>query len=84
MRTSLRKLGNSVGVIIPRPILQEIGAETGVQVELTVENGRVVISPVRQHPREGWAEAAAAIAAAGEDGLVWPEFGNIDDKSWTW
>jgi hypothetical protein len=30
------------------------------------------------------AEAARAIAAARDDGLVWPEFGNAGDDALTW
>ena len=84
MKSSLRKMGNSVGIIIPKPILQELGASAGSEIDLSMRDGAVVISLRKRHPREGWAESAAAIAAAGEDKLVWPEFGNLDDESWTW
>lgn len=85
MRTSLRKMGNSTGVIIPKPMLSEIGAASGDAVDLSVEDGKLVLSrAAKKHPREGWAEQAAAIVAAGEDGLVWPEFGNDEDKDLTW
>jgi antitoxin MazE len=40
--------------------------------------------PVRRDPRAGWAEECKALAAAGEDKLVWPEFGNDFDKDWEW
>jgi antitoxin MazE len=40
----------------------------------------MVLTAKKKRPREGWAEAAAAIVAAGEDGLVWPKFGNEDDE----
>jgi antitoxin MazE len=84
MRSALRKMGNSSGVIIPRPLLDQIGATTGDELNLTVEGRRLVIEPVTRSPREGWAEEARAIAAAGEDELVWPEFANDDDASLQW
>lgn len=84
MRTSLRKMGNSSGVIIPKPILSEIGMRVGDPVELSVEGDKITLTPSKKHPREGWEEDAAAIAAAGEDALVWPEFGNLDDEKLTW
>jgi antitoxin MazE len=83
MRTSLKKVGNSSGVIIPKPILDEVGARPGDQIDMIVESGRVVLAPVRRRVREGWAEASRAIAASGER-LAWPEFGNVDDEKLTW
>jgi antitoxin MazE len=65
-------------------MLKKIGARAGDQLDISIENGRIVIATLGWHPREGWAESAAAIAAAGEDGLVWPEFGNEDDENLTW
>jgi antitoxin MazE len=84
MLTPLRKMGNSSGAIIPKAMLSDIGARQGDSVELSVEAGRLVITPVQTHPRAGWAEASAALAAAGDDGLVWPDFGNDEDANWTW
>lgn len=84
MRTTLRKMGNSTGVIIPKPMLAEIGAEVGDNVEMAVEDGRVVIAPSRKQVREGWAEASKRLAAEGDDKLVWPEFLNEEDENWTW
>ena len=82
MLTTLRKLGNSQGVIIPKPLLVEVGL-TG-EAEMRVENGAIVLRPTKRSPREGWSEASAAIAAAGDDGPVWPEFANDGDGSLAW
>lgn len=84
MRSTLRKMGNSSGVIIPKPLLTEIGAKAGDDVELRVEEGRLIIEPSRETPRAGWAEDARRIAEAGDDSLAWPEFGNADDDKLEW
>ncbi len=84
MRTSLRKMGNSSGVIIPKPILAEIGAKTGDDLDLSLDEGRIVLTAVKRHPRAGWADAARRIAEAGDDALVWPEFGNAGDTDLKW
>jgi antitoxin MazE len=82
MRTSLRKIGNSRGIIIPAALLAS--AEIGEEVELRQEAGRLVIEAVRA-PRAGWAEAAANIAAQGEDEEAWPDFFEDEDHGeWTW
>jgi antitoxin MazE len=84
MRTAVRRMGNSQGVIIPKPLLAEIGVKTGDALDMKVERGKIVIAPTKRKPRQGWADAGKALAAAGEGGLVWPEFGNDWDKDWTW
>jgi len=84
VRAAIRKLGNSSGVIIPKSMLAEIGIAAGDPVDLSLEDGRIAITPVKRRPREGWAEAFQEIAEAGDDALVWPEFGNDDDADLTW
>ena len=84
MKSAIRKMGNSHGVIIPKPLLAEIGAKANDQVEIKVKKGKLVIAPCKKKPREGWAEDSKAIAAAGDGGLVWPEFANDGDKDLKW
>jgi len=84
MRSTVRKMGNSSGVIIPKTLLTEIGAKAGDDVELRVEEGRLIIVPSRETPRAGWEEDAKRIAEAGDDSLVWPDFGNADDDRLQW
>ncbi len=84
MKTAIRKMGNSHGVIIPKPLLAEIGAKANDRVDMKVEGGRIVIAPIRRDPRAGWADECKALREAGEDGLVWPEFGNEDDDKLVW
>ena len=84
MRIALRKMGNSSGVIIPKPLLVQIGVQAGGDVDLAVEHDRIVIQAVKGGPRQGWADASRAIAEAGDDSLVWPEFGNEGDQALSW
>lgn len=84
MQTALRKMGNSTGMIVPKSILKELGSEIGQEFKIAVENGRIVAEPVRREVRAGWAESAAQLAEAGEDGLVWPEFANEGDEDLKW
>ncbi len=83
MRTVIRKIGNSQGVLIPKPMLVEAGLNT--DVDISVEKGTIVLRPIRDHqPRAGWADAACEIAAQGADALVWPEFANAEDAALLW
>jgi len=51
MRTTLRKIGNSRGVLIPGPLLAECGITD--EIELRQEGKRIVIEPA-QRTRQGW------------------------------
>jgi antitoxin MazE len=82
MRTSLHRIGNSQGVIIPKPLLAQVGLSG--EVEMSVERDAIVLRRPARAPREGWAEDAKALVAAGEGSLVWPEFANIGDSDLTW
>ena len=84
MRTAIRKMGNSSGVIIPKPILAQVGVDAGDEMDLSLDDGRIVLAPTRRQPRSGWAEAAKKIADAGDDALVWPEFNNAGDADLKW
>jgi antitoxin MazE len=85
MKTVIRKMGNSDGVIIPKPLLAEIGVVTGDPVDIKAKKGSLLIKPVKHaNLRKGWAEASKAIHEAGDDELVWPEFGNEADKDLKW
>ena len=82
MKIAIRKMGNSQGVIIPKPILTQLGLET--EAEMSIERDSIVLRKPRKSAREGWAEASKAIAASGDDRLAWPEFGNAGDAEFAW
>lgn len=77
MQVSIRKMGNSQGVLIPKPILAQVGLEE--LADLRVNNGVIEIRPLKRNPREDWAAESQRIAEADDDALVWPEFGNEGD-----
>ena len=60
MRSKLVPIGNSKGVRIPKAILEAVGLTDAI--DLRVEDGRLVITPVRRSraPREGWERAIRA------------------------
>jgi antitoxin MazE len=82
MEVSIRKMGNSQGVLIPKPILNQLGLEGSA--DLQVRAGVIEIRPLRRNPRQGWAEDARRLAGAGDDALVWSEFANVSDDELVW
>jgi antitoxin MazE len=77
-------MGNSTSITIPKLILTQIGVQAGDYLDLSLDDGRIVLTPAKWHPRAGWAEAARRIAETGDDALVWPEFGNAGDTDLKW
>ena len=82
MKIAIRRMGNSQGVIIPKPVLAQVGLTD--EAEMVVEKGAIVLRKPADRPREGWAEASKRIAQAGDDAPAWPEFANKGDKDLRW
>ena len=82
MITPIRKIGNSQGVLIPKPVLQQLGLVDNA--EMLVEGNTLVLRKPKPAPRSGWAESARKLAESGDDALVWPEFANEGDADLKW
>ncbi len=82
MKIAIRRMGNSQGVLIPKPLLAQAGLEH--EAEMVFEKGCIVLRRPQAKAREGWAEASRKIAEARDDKLVWPEFGNENDAELRW
>lgn len=65
MRLKVRRIGKSSGVVLPGPILAELGVTSGGSLDAELVDGRLVLVPVPRHPRAGWAAASEQVAAAG-------------------
>ena len=86
MQTSLRKMGNSTGMILPKAILDELGLASGAKVDLRVVDGEVIAKPVKRKVREGWGEAVRVIGAEPltEEEQEWLDMPNDFDGEWVW
>jgi antitoxin MazE len=82
MLTTVRRLGNSRGILIPKPLLKQAGLED--QAEILIEGNTLILRRPKSAPRTGWAEASRKLAASGDDRLVWPEFKNGADADLKW
>ena len=82
MKARIVRIGNSRGVRIPKPLLEEAGLED--EVQLTLGPDGILISPVAV-ARAGWAEAAALVRERGEGGLLDERISTqFDESSWEW
>jgi len=51
MRKKLTRTGNSVALIIDKPILEQLGLDEGSEVEVSANADVVVITPIREASR---------------------------------
>lgn len=45
MKTKIAKWGNSLALRVPQPFAEEVGLEDGSEVDLALEDGRLVLTP---------------------------------------
>ncbi len=82
MKARLIRIGNSRGVRLPKPVIEEAGLQE--DVELQVRGNTVVIGP-RKRPRVGWAEAAKRMREAADDRLLDTAAPTkFDEREWRW
>lgn len=83
MRARIIKIGNSQGLRIPKPILEQTGIMDDVEIE--VEKNKIIIRPVKD-VREGWDVAFKIMGEKGDDEMIIDE--NIshswDEEKWQW
>ena len=84
IHVNIRRVGNSQGVVIPKPLLTQLGLSREAGVEMTIEDDALVLRRPANPVRTGWAEAARKIAEAGDDALVMGEFANAGDTELVW
>ncbi len=49
MQTTIQKWGNSLAVRIPGVYIKEVGLKDGLPISLIVENGTLIIKPVKKN-----------------------------------
>ena len=84
VHVSIRQIGNSQGIVIPKPVLAQLGLDSKAGAEMTIEDDAIVLRRPASPARAGWADAARKIAEAGDDELVMGEFGNAEDSELVW
>ena len=84
MRAHIVRIGNSQGIRIPKPLLDQTGIKDDVDLE--VDKNRIIIRPI-SNPRPGWDNAFKTMAQNHDDVLINGN-DNIshswDDEEWQW
>lgn len=82
MKTRLVRIGNSRGIRLPKPLIEEAGLSE--EVEIRARQGSIIILPVAG-VRSGWAEAARQLQQSNEKGLLdAPVSTRFEKRDWKW
>jgi len=85
--TTLTKIGNSQGIRIPKPLIQQANLEN-VNLELEVLENGLLIRPVNNAGRDGWKENIEEIISRNKDikdeGLLEEILNDSDLEDWQW
>jgi len=67
IKTRIIRIGNSQGIRIPKPLLDQLGFTE--EVELEVQSEQLIVRSSHQ-PRQQWEKAFELMAKAGDDQLL--------------
>jgi antitoxin MazE len=84
MKTRVVRIGNSHGIRIPKPLLEQTGLRGAV--EITAQDDSLIIRRAGRL-REGWAAAFQEMARRGEDILLddaTRSLSSWDNAEWEW
>jgi len=84
MKANIVRIGNSKGIRLPKPVLEQCGLEESVEIE--IEGNRLVIRPVRR-PRSAWGKAFLKMAQHKDDALLDRDSSQAtawDKAEWRW
>ena len=85
MKTKLIRIGNSQGVRIPKPIIEEIGLSE--EIEMILKDNEIILRSADQ-TRKGWDSAFEKMAEENDDQLIDEESVDApsrwDKTEWTW
>lgn len=86
VKTRLVRIGNSQGIRIPKPLLEQTHLTSDAEVELEVSGGQLIVRAARPK-RQGWDAQFQAMAQAGDDVLLDGEplaLTAWENDEWTW
>ena len=83
MKTKIRKIGNSCGVILTKSLLKQ--AQIEEEVTLSVDGSKIIIEAVQENPRKNWKEQLLKVNASEDKETFFDSIENdFDQTEWTW
>ena len=67
MKKRLSAIGNSLGIVIEKPILELLDIDRDTELDMRTDGNRLIIEPVRRNRRQRVAAAARRVMDAHEE-----------------
>lgn len=83
MKTKLRKIGNSSGIILSKRILEQLDIEENDELKLAVEDGKILIEKVSEG-RANWKEQFLQAGSLTDHDHEMTFSNQFDEEEWTW
>lgn len=86
MKTKVRKIGNSAGILLAKSILEQCAIAETDNVKLSVVDAKIIIEKLETHPREGWEEQLIKANAQQDNEKFFDDHleNDFDKNDWTW
>jgi antitoxin MazE len=82
MKVDLVRIGNSLGIRLPKALIEQCGLDAGIEMEVRGQEIVLKAASRARKPREGW---AGAFKGAEDEPMLLGEFSNeFDAAEWTW
>ena len=84
MKAQIVRIGNSQGIRIPKPFLQQ--SRIAKEVDIKVQGNQIVLRSLRRS-REGWEESFRLMTSKGDDRLLDEKLlkqTRWDEEEWQW
>ena len=82
MQVPVIAIGNSKGIRLPKAILEQLKILD--KVEMEVENQQIILKPISETPRNGWADAYKKMHEVHEDLLLLKDDLSTEAFEWEW
>jgi len=82
MKLSVVQIGNSKGVRLPKTILNQCNIQN--EVDLEVEEGKIVLYPINKKPRKDWDKKFKEMNKNRDDNLIINDKVDLEMDNWQW
>lgn len=83
MKTKLRKIGNSSGIILSKRILEQLDIEEKDELKLVVKDGKILIEKIKEI-REDWQHQFLRAGSLNDSTHEMTFSNKFDEEEWTW
>ncbi len=82
MKLNIVQIGNSKGIRIPKVILDQCNINK--EVDLEVENGKIILYPIYKKPRKYWDKKFKEMKKNQDDKLIIDDDIDLIMDNWEW